>query len=122
MIETIDTFVTLAALAAVAYTSVRERLSTDETPIEEAKRLYAAGTIDEPELEARLAEAVDDRHERIRLVVEDVNGVGPATGKAIAREYDSLDGLRESRRERLEGVHGVGEQTAGAVLERVRED
>jgi endonuclease III-like uncharacterized protein len=53
--------------------------------------------------------------------VEDVNGVGPQTSKAIAREYESLDGLRASDRERLEGVYGVGEETAEAVLSRVRE-
>ena len=52
MIETIDTLATLAVLAAVAYASVRERLSSDADPVTEAKRLYAEGKIDEPELES----------------------------------------------------------------------
>ena len=41
-------------------------------------------------------------------VLEDVNNVGPATSKVIAREYETLEGLRASDRERLEGVYGVG--------------
>ncbi|WP_277613487.1 helix-hairpin-helix domain-containing protein [Natrinema hispanicum] len=40
--------------------------------------------------------------------MEGVNNVGPATSKAIAREYETLEGLRASDRERLEGVYGVG--------------
>ena len=111
----------LVAVILVAYgvAAVRDHLEGDPDPIAEAKRLYAEGVIDEPELERRIEEAVDDDHEAIRLVVEDVNRVGPATSKAIAREYDSLDELRASDRERLEDVHGVGEKTAEAVLERV---
>jgi len=113
--------VELGLIAAIILAaSIRNRLASDEDPVAEAKRLYQEGQIDEPELERRLAEAVDDEFDRIRLVVEDVHGVGPATSKAIAREYDSLDGLRASERERLESVYGVGKETAGAVLERVR--
>ncbi|MFC6767834.1 helix-hairpin-helix domain-containing protein [Natrinema soli] len=90
-----------------------------EDPVTEAKRLYAEGQIDEPELEPDSARPSTTSSSGFG-VVEDVNGVGPVTGKAIAREYDSLDGLRESDRGRLEGVYGVGEETAGAVLERVQ--
>ncbi|WP_455448193.1 helix-hairpin-helix domain-containing protein [Natrinema thermotolerans] len=93
----------------------------EEDPADEAKRLYAEGQIDEPELERRIDEAVDDEFERIRLIVEDVNGVGPQTSKAIAREYATLEDLRGTDWDRLEAVYGVGEETAEAVLERVRE-
>lgn len=121
MLEILETaFYAVVAVGTLAYYA-HDRFSTDESPIDEAKRLYSEGRIDEPELERRLGEAVDDRHEQIRLVVEDINGVGPATSKAIAREFDSLDGLRESERARLEDVYGVGDETVGAVLERVRE-
>ncbi|MFD1527330.1 MULTISPECIES: helix-hairpin-helix domain-containing protein [Halobacteriales] len=106
--------------AIILAASVRDRLESDPDPIEEAKRLYAEGMIDEPELERRIEEAVDDDHEAIRLVVEDVNGVSDSRSKAIAREYDSLDELRASDREKLEGVPGIGEELAEAVLERVR--
>ncbi|WP_277524464.1 helix-hairpin-helix domain-containing protein [Natrinema salsiterrestre] len=47
--------------------------------------------------------------------------VGPATSKAIAREYDDLDDVRDSSRERLESVTDIGEERVGAVLSRVRE-
>ena len=109
----------LVIIAIILAATIRNRLSSDEDAVAEAKRLYAEGVIDESELERRIEEAVDDEFDQIRLVVEDVNGVGPATSKAIAREYDSLDELRMSDRERLEDVHGVGEKTAEAVLERV---
>ncbi|PGF14216.1 hypothetical protein CP556_24725 [Natrinema sp. CBA1119] len=46
--------------------------------------------------------------------------VGPTTLKAIVREFDSLDELRRSEQARLEDVYGVGDETANAVLERVR--
>ncbi|WP_394340749.1 helix-hairpin-helix domain-containing protein [Natrinema sp. CBA1119] len=36
----------------------------------------------------------------------------------MTRKFDSLDELRASGRDQLEGVHGVGEQMAGAILER----
>ncbi|WP_440767606.1 helix-hairpin-helix domain-containing protein [Natronorubrum sp. DTA7] len=49
-----------------------------------------------------------------------MNGVGPATSKTIAQEFDSLDDLRSADRDELEAVYGVGEETAEAVLERVQ--
>ncbi|WP_255291616.1 helix-hairpin-helix domain-containing protein [Natrinema sp. CBA1119] len=49
-----------------------------------------------------------------------MNGVGPATSKAITREFDSLDDLRESERARLESVCGVGDETAETILDRVQ--
>ncbi|OLZ39084.1 hypothetical protein A6E15_19160 [Natrinema saccharevitans] len=92
----------------------------EEDPADEARRLYQEGLIDELEFERRIGEAVDDEFEKIRLVVEDINGVGPKTSKAIAREYTTIEDLRGTDRERLEDVYGVGEETADAVLERVR--
>ncbi|SFB84047.1 hypothetical protein SAMN05444422_102326 [Halobiforma haloterrestris] len=47
---------------------------------------------------------LDDRNDRIRAVIEDVSGVGPAISKAIAREYDSLADLRGTGWDRLESV------------------
>ncbi|RKD88552.1 helix-hairpin-helix domain-containing protein [Halopiger aswanensis] len=64
---------------------------------------------------------LDDRNAWIWVVVEDVSGISEARSKAIAREYDDLEDLRESDRERLESVPDIGEQRADAVLERVRE-
>ena len=114
----------LVAVILVAYgvAAVRDHLEGDPDPIAEAKRLYAEGVIDEPELERRIEEAVDDDHEAIRLVVEDVNGISDSRSKAIAREFESLDDLRGADRDRLEGVPGVGEELADAVLERVRDE
>lgn len=121
MLETVETLGGLAVLAAVAVATLRDRLTSDPgpDPVAEARDQYAAGEIDHAEFERRLAFHLDDRNARIRAVVEDVNDVGPQTSKAIAREYDSLDGLRATDRERLESVPGVGTETAAAVLERV---
>ncbi|MFC7216255.1 helix-hairpin-helix domain-containing protein [Saliphagus sp. GCM10025334] len=75
--------------------------------------------IDTDELERRLEFDLDDRNDQIRAFVEDVNGVGPKTSKAIAREFASFEELRGADRERLESVHGVGEGTVEAVLKRI---
>ncbi|ADB63929.1 hypothetical protein Htur_5041 (plasmid) [Haloterrigena turkmenica DSM 5511] len=122
MLETAETLFYLALGAGTLAYYVRDRLESDPDPIEEAKRLYADGKIDEPELERRIEEAVDDDHKAIRLVVEDVNGVSESRSKAIAREYESLDELRASDRARLEVVPGIGEELAAAVLERVQDE
>ena len=120
MLETLESLVYLLVVVAAVVIYARERLASDPDPLAQARAAYADGRIDHAEYERRVAFHVDDRNDRIRAVVERVNGVGPATSKAIAREYASLEDLRDSDRERLEGVSGVGEQTADAVLERVR--
>lgn len=61
------------------------------------------------------------RDSQIRTVVEDVSGISESRSKAIAREYESLEDLRGSSRERLESVPDIGAQRAENVLERVRE-
>lgn len=111
----------LLAVAVVVASYAKEYRSSDPDPVAQARQAYADGEIDHAEYERRLEFHLDDRNARIRTVVEDINGVGAVTSKAIAREYDSLADLRQSDRDRLESVPGVGEQTADAVLEQVRE-
>lgn len=98
----------------------REQLQddSDPDPVVDLREQYAAGEIDHVEFERQLAFYIDDHNERIWTIVEDINGVRPAAGKAITCKCDSLDELRASGRDQLEGVHGVGEQMAGAILER----
>lgn len=84
---TLETIVTLAVLVLVDLATLQGRSadSDDEpTPTER----YDRGGIDEHQLERELAFHVDDRSDTIRPVVEDINGVGPDTSKAIAREFD----------------------------------
>lgn len=94
----------LLILPLVLASYARDRLTDD--PVDNAKEAFAAGEIDRQELKDRL----DERNEQIRNAVEQVNGISPRTSLEIAREYESLDGLRASDQERLEGVAGVGEQ------------
>lgn len=116
----LDLLLVLVVVALTLASMVRQRLESDPDPIDEAKAAFAAGEIDAAEFDRRLEFHLDDRNDRIRAVVEDVNGVGPRTSKAIAREFDSLEDLRRADREDLEAVYGVGAETAEAVLERVR--
>lgn len=59
----------LALIATIMLSATaRNHLQSDESSIDEARRLYSEGKIDKPELERRLGEAVDDSHEQIRLV------------------------------------------------------
>ena len=119
MLEAAESLFYIAITAAAAVIYVRDRLDSDPGPVERAREDYANGEIDHAEYERRLEFHLDDRNEQIRTIVEDVNGVGEATSKEIAREFDSLEELRDADREELEAVNGVGEKTAEAVLERV---
>ncbi|QSX01164.2 helix-hairpin-helix domain-containing protein [Haloterrigena alkaliphila] len=56
----------------------------------------------------------------IKVILEDVNGVGESTSQAIAQEYENLADLEGTDRERLESVRGVGPSTADAVLDLIR--
>ena len=115
----LDFLLFLAVVAVTIASMIKERLGSDPDPLEQTKRAYENGEIDHAEYERRIEFHLDDRNEQIRTVVEDVNGVGEATSKEIAREFESLDELRKADHERLEEVNGVGEKTADAVLERV---
>ena len=115
----IHSLAVVALFVAYAANTAWDRLKRDPDPVDEATRAYESGKIDLEEYESRLEFHLDDRNEQIRRVVEDVNGVGEATSKAIAEEFDSLNELRSADQEELEDVHGVGEKTAEAVLERV---
>ncbi|WP_436346839.1 helix-hairpin-helix domain-containing protein [Natronorubrum sp. FCH18a] len=110
----------VVAVGLCLFSVLYDRLESDPDPLEELRDRYEAGDIDHAEYERQLEFLLDDRNDRIRHVVEDVNGVGEETSKAIAREFDSLDELRAADRERLVGVPGVGEQTAETVLKRVQ--
>jgi len=109
-----------AILAITAVQIARDRRSSPQTPVESLQERFAAGEIDTTEFERELEFVVDDRNQQIRAIVEDANGVGTATSKAIAREYDSIADLRQTDRDRLEAIHGVGPSTAESILERVQ--
>lgn len=95
-------------VAAVVVDNAREWVSSNPDPVEQARTAYAAGEIDKTEFDRRLEFHLDDWNDQIRVVVEDVTGLGETTSKAIARGFDSLEDLRRADRDRLEGVPGVG--------------
>ena len=86
-------------------------------PLEKAKRQYARDEISEAEFHRRLELHLDERNNRIRTAVEEIDGVGPETSEAIALRYSSLDELADSDHEEIEEIHGVGESTATAIRE-----
>jgi len=90
----------------------------DENTVEAAREAYVAGEIDEAEFERRVETLVDPETERIRAAVTPVQGIGPELSLAVAREFDSLEELRRSDRERLESVNGIGESRAKSIRER----
>ncbi|AEH39524.1 helix-hairpin-helix domain-containing protein [Halopiger xanaduensis] len=121
----LSVLIILGAVVLSILSTVKERLSSDPNPtnqrVAELQDKRVDGLIDEQEFERRLEFVLDERNARIRAVVETVPGIGDNRSKAIAREYDDLEDLRESDRERLESVPDIGEQRAENVLERVRE-
>lgn len=117
---TLSDWVVVLVLAVIAVAAVVEKVREwrEPTDVERVQQSYAAGEIGEAEFERRIEFLVDDRNERIRAVVEEENGIGPETGKAIARHFDSVEELYAADREELAEVSGVCEQYADALYER----
>ncbi|WP_135823013.1 helix-hairpin-helix domain-containing protein [Halostella litorea] len=113
-------WLTVFILALAAASVLYDHLQSDPDPVEQAKRAYENGDITRQELERRLELHLDERNARIRAAVEQVNGVGPATSKAIAREFASIEAVANADRAELEAVPGVGEDRARAILEYLR--
>jgi ERCC4-type nuclease len=109
----------LLAVGAALHGKYKERFgpSERERELAAARSAYESGEITLAEYERRAEFLVDDRNERIRAVVEEINGIGDARGKAIAREFASVDAVATASREELMAVHGIGEQRADAVRE-----
>jgi excinuclease ABC subunit C len=96
--------------------------SERERELAEARSAYESGEITLAEYERRAEFLVDDRNERIRAVVEEINGIGDARAKAIAREFASVNAVATASREELTTVHGIGEQRADAIREYLSDD
>jgi len=98
----------------------RRRKRPEPGTTEYVHHLYKnEGVIDEAEMERRLDVLEDPAADRIREVVERVNGVGTSTSFAIAARFDSLRDLREASRAELEAVPNVGPDRARAIQEQV---
>lgn len=113
---------TLALLLLVyAYLRIQERRASEpDDDLAEARRQYVEGEIDLREFEQRAELHLDPRADELREVVEQVNGVGPATSAAVARKFESVEQLREASPSELEHVNGVGPDRAEAINQRVR--
>lgn len=83
--------------------------------IDDLREQYVTGDIDLDEYERRVGVYLDPEAERIRDLVEDVDGIGPETSLEVAVAFDGVDELREADREVLEDVPLVGEQRAAAI-------
>ncbi|MDS0478390.1 SHOCT domain-containing protein [Natrinema sp. 1APR25-10V2] len=72
-----------ALITYLAMSVSREQLQddSDPDPVADLREQYAAGEIDHVEFERQLVFYIDDHNERIWTIVEDINGVGPATGR-----------------------------------------
>lgn len=89
-------------------------------PVRLAKEKYVAGEIDEQELERRLAIRLDEDKQKVREVVEQVNGVGPSTSSEVALRFETVEALRAASVEELQAVPEVGEARAEAIARRTR--
>lgn len=117
----LDDLITVATAALIVVTALRQQIREWRRPsdVDSIHQAYREGRIDEAELEQRLELTLDDRNERIRETVEQVNGVGRATSAALAHEFESVEALREADAERLQEVNGVGPKTAAAICDRL---
>lgn len=85
--------------------------------LEELKRKYVFGEIDDVEFEWKVGLALDEDAREVRAVLEDVPGVGPETSASIAQEFGTVDELESASREDLEEVFGVGPASSEAIRE-----
>jgi excinuclease ABC subunit C len=55
----------------------------------------------------------------VSTVLDDIDGVGPATRKRLLRRFGSVENVRSASRDELESVDGVGSKTAETLAERL---
>jgi len=55
----------------------------------------------------------------VSTVLDDIDGVGPATRKRLLRRFGSVENVRSASRSELESVDGVGSKTAKTLTERL---
>lgn len=106
---------------AAAITAARATDGDGElTEVEQIHAEYIDGEIGEVEMEMRVANALDERAQRIREVVESVHNVGPETAAPVAERFESVDDLRTASPSELTQIHGIGDSTAEAICEEVK--
>ncbi len=106
------------AVGAVVVLYARERYREWAEPTEEEalRQAYANGEIGDAEFERRMGYLVDDRNDEIvGWLDRNVENVAETKGKAIAKEFESLNALRQADHEEITDVHGVGDSTADAI-------
>jgi len=91
----------------------------DLDPVEDLKRDYEKGRITLDEFEDRVELHLDDRAQDTCQRLERIDGIGPDTSATIARQYRTLDELRDATREEIEGVHGIGPSASKAVKRQI---
>lgn len=106
--------VLVGVVAALVWNWRREEVDD----VEAARRAYADGEIPLAEMERRIDVALDPRAQRLRALVEDVQGVGPETSAAIAGEFGTVEALEGASMADLQEIYGVGPNTAGAIRRR----
>jgi uncharacterized Ntn-hydrolase superfamily protein len=116
--ETDPTFVVAVAalwFGAHAYEHLDARLRVEPDPVDDLRDRYVAGDLTLEEFEDRVALELDDRAQETRQRLERIDGIGPETSATIARQYRTLDELRDANHEEIEDVHGIGPSTSKAV-------
>jgi excinuclease ABC subunit C len=57
--------------------------------------------------------------DEVSTVLDDVDGIGPKTRRALLRRFGSVEGIRNASLGELQSVEGVGEKTAEQVTRRL---
>ena len=55
----------------------------------------------------------------VSTVLDDIDGVGPATRRRLLRRFGSVENVRSASREEIEAVDGIGSKTAKTLAERL---
>jgi ERCC4-type nuclease len=125
MIEELVAAFVVGVFVGSAWTSTGSDGSADSVTAflderrEEIRSSYEEGRISHGRFASEIEIVEDPATEEIMYAVSDVDGIGPAIGFEIAREYRSVDELASASTSELESVNRVGENRARAITSRV---
>jgi len=104
--------------ARVLAPKLREFLESPDReldPIDEVHRQYIDGKVNESELKEQLEILVDNRARTIRDMTDNADGIGSELSAKLAKEYDTVNELKDAELTEFDDIDGIGEERARSL-------